>query len=69
MSDEPGGKRAEIQQARRVSVWVEQQGENLLYRVSDTGIGIPKEELENIFGEFQQVDTRSPVSSVGRDSG
>jgi len=41
----------------RVAVWVEQQGENLLYRVSDNGIGIPKEELENIFGEFQQVDT------------
>ncbi len=41
----------------RVAVWVEQQGENLLYRVSDAGIGIPKEELENIFGEFQQVDT------------
>jgi signal transduction histidine kinase len=41
----------------RVAVWVEQQGENLLYRVSDDGIGIPKEELENIFGEFQQVDT------------
>jgi signal transduction histidine kinase len=41
----------------RVTVWVEQQGENLLFRVSDTGIGIPKEELENIFGEFQQVDT------------
>jgi len=41
----------------RVAVWVEQQGENLLFRVSDTGIGIPKEELENIFGEFQQVDT------------
>jgi len=41
----------------RVAVWVERQGKNLLYRVSDTGIGIPKEELENIFGEFQQVDT------------
>ncbi|HEX2230289.1 MAG TPA: ATP-binding protein [Candidatus Binatia bacterium] len=41
----------------RVAVAVEQQGENLLYRVSDTGIGIPKEELENIFAEFQQVDT------------
>jgi signal transduction histidine kinase len=40
-----------------VTVWVEQQGENLLFRVSDTGIGIPKEELENIFREFQQVDT------------
>jgi signal transduction histidine kinase len=40
-----------------VAVWVEQQGDNLLYRVSDTGIGIPENELENIFGEFQQVDT------------
>ncbi len=41
----------------RVAVSVEQQGDNLLYRVSDTGIGIPAEELENIFREFQQVDT------------
>jgi signal transduction histidine kinase len=41
----------------RVSVWVEQQGDHLLYRVSDTGIGIPKTELENIFTQFQQVDT------------
>jgi two-component system sensor histidine kinase ChiS len=41
----------------RVTVRVKQQGENLLYRVSDTGIGIPKEELENIFVEFQQLDT------------
>jgi signal transduction histidine kinase len=40
-----------------VSVRVKRQGENLLYCVSDTGIGIPQEELENIFGEFQQVDT------------
>ena len=40
----------------RVAVWMEQQEENLLYRVSDTGISIPKNELENIFNEFQQVD-------------
>ena len=40
-----------------VAVSVEQQADNLLYRVSDTGIGIPKEELENIFTEFQQLDT------------
>jgi signal transduction histidine kinase len=41
----------------RVSLSVEKQGDDLLGRVSDTGIGIPKEELENIFTEFQQVDT------------
>jgi signal transduction histidine kinase len=41
----------------RVAVWVERQGNDLLYHVSDTGIGIPKEELKNIFTEFQQVDT------------
>jgi signal transduction histidine kinase len=29
----------------------------VLCRVSDTGIGIPQEELENIFTEFQQLDT------------
>jgi signal transduction histidine kinase len=40
----------------QVAVRVEQQGEDLLYCVSDTGIGIPEDELENIFGEFQQVD-------------
>ena len=41
----------------RVTVGVERQGDDLLYHVSDTGIGIPKEELKNIFTEFQQVDT------------
>ena len=41
----------------RVAVWVELRGQTLVYRVSDTGIGIPKEELENIFTQFQQVDT------------
>ena len=41
----------------RVTVGVERQGNDLLYHVSDTGIGIPKEELKNIFTEFRQVDT------------
>ena len=41
----------------RVEVWVERQGDDLLYHVADTGIGIPKEELKNIFTEFKQVDT------------
>ncbi|HXV78645.1 MAG TPA: ATP-binding protein [Candidatus Binatia bacterium] len=41
----------------RVTVGVERRGDDLLYHVSDTGIGIPKEELENIFTEFRQVGT------------
>ena len=41
----------------RVEIGVELQGEELLFRVADTGIGIPKEELENVFAEFRQVDT------------
>lgn len=41
----------------RVAVRVDQQGDDLLYRVSDTGIGIPKSELDGIFAEFQQVDS------------
>ena len=41
----------------RVAVGVERRGNDLLYHVSDTGIGIPKEELQNIFTEFRQVGT------------
>ena len=41
----------------RVAVGVERRGDDLLYHVADTGIGIPKEELKNIFTEFKQVDT------------
>jgi signal transduction histidine kinase len=40
----------------RVEITVEQQGEELIYRVVDTGIGIPKDELEKVFDEFRQVD-------------
>jgi signal transduction histidine kinase len=40
----------------RVEIAVEVENGQLIYRVSDTGIGIPKEELENVFAEFRQVD-------------
>jgi signal transduction histidine kinase len=41
----------------RVDIEVRLDGEWLVYRVSDTGIGIPTDEVENIFAEFRQVDT------------
>ncbi|MGH7322307.1 MAG: ATP-binding protein [Candidatus Rokuibacteriota bacterium] len=40
----------------RVEIWVERQAETLLYRVSDTGIGIPPDQVGQIFEEFRQVD-------------
>jgi signal transduction histidine kinase len=51
------GNALKFSKAGRVALSVEKQDDNLLCRVSDTGIGIPKEELENIFTEFQQLDT------------
>jgi signal transduction histidine kinase len=40
----------------RVEIAVEQTGESLRYRVSDTGIGIPPEQLTDLFTEFRQAD-------------
>jgi len=40
----------------RVEIGVELVDDRLVYRVSDTGIGIPESELENVFTEFRQVD-------------
>ncbi|SEA20447.1 Signal transduction histidine kinase [Variovorax sp. YR216] len=41
----------------RVDIAVALVGDELIYSVSDTGIGIAEEELDNIFTEFRQVDT------------
>jgi signal transduction histidine kinase len=40
----------------RVVIGVAQQGEFLCYRVSDTGIGIPADQIDAVFAEFRQVD-------------
>jgi signal transduction histidine kinase len=48
----------------RVEIRVEGQGEALLFAVSDTGIGIPADQVETIFEEFRQADV-----TVSRDFG
>ena len=40
----------------RVAIAVELQGDTLLYRVSDTGIGIPADKIDGLFDEFRQAD-------------
>ncbi len=40
----------------RVEIAAEQRGEILVYRVSDTGIGIPQDQIDNVFAEFRQAD-------------
>jgi signal transduction histidine kinase len=47
-----------------VELRVERQGDMLLYRVSDTGIGIPADQIQTLFTEFRQVDP-----TISRDFG
>jgi signal transduction histidine kinase len=43
----------------RVELRADKEGEELVLRVSDTGIGIPSKDLPNVFGRFFQVDSSS----------
>jgi signal transduction histidine kinase/HAMP domain-containing protein len=48
----------------RVEIAVERLGDELRFRVSDTGIGIPRERIAGLFAEFQQAD-----ATIARDFG
>jgi CheY-like chemotaxis protein/signal transduction histidine kinase/CHASE3 domain sensor protein len=39
-----------------VSLTMSERGENIVFSISDTGIGIPDDQLEKIFEAFRQVD-------------
>ena len=40
----------------RVEISVELEGDLVVYRVADTGIGIAKDKIETVFSEFGQGD-------------
>jgi signal transduction histidine kinase len=50
------GNSLKFTRAGKVAIGVAQEDETLVYRVSDTGIGIAPEEIDNVFAEFRQID-------------
>jgi signal transduction histidine kinase len=48
----------------RVAISARLEGDHVVYSVADTGIGIPADQLDHIFGEFRQVD-----ASISREFG
>jgi len=50
------GNALKFTRAGEVGIAAARNGDEVVFRVSDTGIGIPAEEIENVFAEFRQVD-------------
>ncbi len=50
------GNSLKFTKAGRVEISVAAKGENLLYKVADTGIGIPPDKIASLFTEFKQTD-------------
>jgi signal transduction histidine kinase/DNA-binding response OmpR family regulator len=53
------------QECGRVCLTAAGEGQDAVFRVSDTGVGIPREMLENIFNLFAQVDRSLDRSQGG----
>jgi signal transduction histidine kinase/HAMP domain-containing protein len=53
----------------KISLRVGRQGEKILIRVRDTGMGIPPDKLEAVFQEFTQVDTSATRKTGGTGLG
>jgi signal transduction histidine kinase len=52
-----------------ITVHVEQSGNNILVRISDTGVGIPEEQLNLIFDRFHRIDSVQGRSQEGTGIG
>jgi signal transduction histidine kinase len=50
------GNSLKFTKAGKVEISVETRGDLLVYKVADTGIGIPPDKLETVFAEFRQTD-------------
>ncbi len=50
------GNSLKFTKAGKVEISVETRNELLVYKVADTGIGIPPDKLETVFAEFKQTD-------------
>jgi signal transduction histidine kinase len=53
----------------RVSLQVGREGEQVRMQVSDTGSGIPQEQLPHIFEKFYQADSQAPLALRGAGLG
>jgi signal transduction histidine kinase len=50
------GNSLKFTKAGKVEISVETRDDLLVYKVADTGIGIPPDKLETVFAEFKQTD-------------
>jgi len=50
------GNSLKFTKAGKVEIAVATKGDRLVYKVADTGIGIPPDKLETVFAEFRQTD-------------
>lgn len=52
-----------------VTITLESDGKNVVYKVSDTGIGVPKEQQKNLFTKFYRADNARHVRPDGTGLG
>ena len=52
----------------KIQIKLKNKGSNVLFQITDEGIGIPPEELHNIFDEFK-VSSKTHTSAGGRGVG